>query len=96
MNYLNKEEREKLQTELKKMSFNKAKFKLHHMDPKARLAFYRNVQTVGKWMTRFELPSLGTRVTLIENYDEATRDNKIKSEYAMVDVLVEPTADNRN
>ena len=95
MNYLNKEERENLKKELKDMSFNKAKFKLHHMDPKARLAYYRNVQMVGKWTTRFELPSLGTRVTLVENYDEATRDNKVKSEYALVDVVVEPTADNR-
>ena len=53
------QERDKLLDDLKEMKFNKAKYKLERIDPKGRLVYFRNVQSVGKWMTRFDLNSLG-------------------------------------
>lgn len=96
MAYLNKQARDALRNELKTIGFNKAKAKLHHMDSKSRLAFFRNVQRVGQWSTRFELPSLGTRVTLIESLSTRENGRKIKTDYELVDVLVDPTPDNKN
>lgn len=97
MAYLTEEERNKLKAELKDMPFNAASFKLKRLDPKGRLAFYRNAQHVGEWWTRYELAGLGTRVTLVEkHFDQPSQTaNRTKSEFGLVDVLVEPTADNR-
>ncbi len=97
MAYLTEEERNKLKDELKDMPFNAANFKLKRIDPKGRLAFYRNAQHVNEWWTRYELVGLGTRVTLIEkHFDEATANaNRMKSEFGLVDVKVDPTPDNR-
>jgi hypothetical protein len=95
MAYLNEQERLSLLDELKDMSFNRAKGKVRGLDPKARLAFYRNAQQVGRWMTRYELPSLGTRVTLVESHKDVAKNSKIKSEFELVEVIVEPTPDNR-
>jgi hypothetical protein len=95
MAYLNEQERLALVNELKEMSFNRAKGKVRSLDPKARLAFYRNAQRVGQWMTRYELPGLGTRVTLVESHRDVQKNAKIKSEFELVEVIVEPTPDNR-
>jgi hypothetical protein len=95
MAYLNEQERLALLDELKDMSFNRAKGKLRSLDPKARLAFFRNAQQVGRWMTRYELPSLGTRVTLVESHRDVPNNSKTKSEFEMVEVIIEPTPDNR-
>lgn len=95
MAYLNEQERLKLLNELKDMKFNKAKGKVRGMDPKARLAFYRNAQQVGRWMTRYDLPTLGTRVTLVESHRDKGDGAKLKSEFEMVEVIVEPTPDNK-
>lgn len=96
MAFLNANEREKLRDELLKLNFNQAKRKLHRIDPKARLAFIRNNQTTGIFHTRFELVGMGTQVTLIENYRmNEVRGGKFKSEFTLVDVMVEPTADNK-
>lgn len=95
MAYLNEQERLALLNELKDMSFNRAKGKVRSLDPNARLAFYRNAQEVGRWMTRYELPSLGTRVTLVESHEDVAKNSKMKSEFELVEVIIEPTPDNR-
>lgn len=98
MAFLNQQEREKLQNELKKMKFNKAKGKVRRLDPKGRLAFYRNVQnSADQLYTRYELPSLGVRVTLIEERDTLpiSESEKLKTKLELVDVIVEPTAENK-
>lgn len=98
MAYLTTEERSKLLNELKNMSFNQANGKLRHIDPHGRLVYYRNAQTTGRWLTRYELTGLGTRVTLVESHSgKATeKANRLKSTFELVDVIVEPTSDNRN
>jgi hypothetical protein len=95
MAYLNAQERQALVDELKNMSFNRAKGKIRSLDPQARLAYYRNSQEVGRWLTRYELPGLGTRVTLVETHRDVGKNNKVKSEFEFAEVIVEPTPDNR-
>lgn len=95
MAYLNRQERENLLKELQKLNFNKAKHKLIRMDPKGRLACFRNNQTTGKWITRFDLLGLGARVTLVESNRVETQHGKQKSIYELVEIIIEPTADNR-
>ncbi len=95
MAYLNKQQRDALLNELKSMNFKQAKGKLHRIDPKGRLAVYRNNQSVGKWVTRFDLYSLGTRVTLVEVYNTRPQGNRHKAEFELVDVLIEPLPDNK-
>jgi hypothetical protein len=98
MAYLNEQERDTLLNELKNMSFQQAQGKLRRIDEKSRLAFYRNAQQTGRWLTRYVLPSLGTRVTLVEEHSEkpTSKERRLKSEYEFVEVIVEPTPDNRN
>jgi hypothetical protein len=96
MAFLNAQEREALLQELKQKKFGAAKWKLSHLDPKGRLAYFRNNQEVGKWLTRYELPTLGTRVTLVETYDTKQKGGHNKVDFQFVDVIVEPTADNKS
>jgi hypothetical protein len=97
MAYLNQKEREDLAQELSKLSFSQARGRMRRLDQKVRLVFLRNVQTSGRWETRYELPTLGARVTLIEEY--GTKDQKPngwgKADFNMVEVVVEPAAGNR-
>jgi hypothetical protein len=95
MAYLNEQERLALLNELKDMSFNQAKAKLRGLDPKGRLVFYRNSQEIGRWMTRYELPTLGTRVTLVETHRDVGNGSRVKAEFQFDEVIVEPTPDNR-
>ncbi len=95
MAYLDEQQRQKLLNELKDMNFNQARRRLRRLDPRGRLAFFRNAQEVGRFMTRFDLESLGTRVTLVEGHRDAAKDGKLKSEFELVEVIVEPTPDNR-
>lgn len=97
MAYLNEQQRLKLLDDLKDLRFNQAKGKLRRMDPKARLVYYRNAQQVGRWMTRYNLESLGTSVTLVEEnrvFDK-DGDEKLENEWEMVEVIVEPLPNNR-
>src|SRR5262245_21452354 len=98
MPYLNEQEREALLNELKNMSFRQAQGKLRSLDDKGRMAYFRNAQQTGRWLTRYILPSLGTRVTLVESHTDkpTSKERRLKSEYEFVEVIVEPTADNRN
>lgn len=95
MVYLNKQQRDALQKELKSMSFGRAKSRLHRIDSQGRLAVYRNNQSVGQWVTRFDLRGLGTRVMLVEAYDTRTQGGKHKAKFELVDVIVEPLPDNK-
>ena len=95
MAYLNAEQREKLVNELKGMPFNKAKGKVRGMDQSSRLVYYRNSQGVGRWLTRFDLPTLGTRVTLVESHKDTDNHGKIKSEYELAEVIAEALGDNK-
>lgn len=98
MAYLTKAQRDALAAELKNMSFRRANGKLKRMDDRGRLAFYRNAQRTGEWMTKYVLTGLGTQVTLIEANvpRDMDRPNRVKNDYVLVDVTVEPTPDNRN
>ncbi len=98
MAYLTKEERATLESELKQMNFRQAHGKLQGMDHKGRLAYYRNAQKTHKWMTRHILTSLGTQVTLVESNsfrENPDKQNRVHNEYNLIDVIVEPTPDNR-
>jgi hypothetical protein len=96
MAYLNLQERTKLAEELVEMSFNRAKGRLRRLDPKNRMAYFRNAQSPTTLHTRFDLPTLGTRVTLVEGMGEgdSKRAGTFKSEYKLVQVEVEALADN--
>lgn len=95
MAYLNEQERDKLLDELKDMKFNRAKGKLARMDPKGRLAYYRNVQMSGEWHTKYILEGLGTIVTLVEVNQGANDQAQNKQSYDFVNIIVEPTPSNR-
>lgn len=93
MAYINKEERDKLAEELKNKTFQQIRGVVNRRDPKTRLAYYRNVQQVGKWMTRYVLEGLGTQVTLVEVPEYIER--KDRNKYVIQEIIVEPTAENR-
>jgi len=92
--YLNAQQREQLAKELVETPFKKAQRKLRRMNDEARLAFYRNQQSPTHVMTRYVLPNLGAVVTLIETHSSHEEDGKIKADYELEEVIVEPTADN--
>jgi hypothetical protein len=96
MAFLNANERLALLEDLRKMTFRQAKWKLQKMDPKGRTAMYRNVQGVNRWLTRIDLVGLGTRVTLVEHKKDIDESGgRQKAEYELVEVIVEPTPENR-
>ncbi|MCA9881648.1 MAG: hypothetical protein KC546_11690 [Anaerolineae bacterium] len=92
MAYLNKQERDNLLDSIKNLKFNRIKGKLRHMDAKNRLIYYRNVQESGRWLTAYELPTLGVKVTLVENMELG---RKNKAEYDLEEIIIEPTKENR-
>ncbi len=98
MTYLGAEERAALQRELEQLSFRRANGRLKRMDPMGRMAWYRNAQHTGQWTTKYVLVGLGTQVTLVEvNLAKATdKATRVRNEYTLADVIVEPTPDNRN
>lgn len=91
MAHLNKQERDALLDELKDKRFERCQRILVLKDPKSRLKFWRNSQEVGRWMTRYILPSYGTQVTLVESLD-LTGD---KRNFSLAEIIVEPTPDNK-
>lgn len=91
MAFLNKEERDQLLDEIKNLKFNQIKGRLLRKDPKSRLAYFRNVQQSGRWMTRYILEGMGTQVTLVETLQ---MDGK-KASYRLDEIVVEPTGENR-
>ncbi|MCY3915073.1 MAG: hypothetical protein OXG49_03580 [Chloroflexi bacterium] len=95
MAYLNEGERRSLLDDLSGMRLWRAKFKLRLLDPKVRLLYLRNVQQSGQWHTKYVLESLGTEVTLVEVNHAANDQPSNKQHFEFVNVIVEPTADNR-
>ncbi|MCC6802599.1 MAG: hypothetical protein IT319_06925 [Anaerolineae bacterium] len=103
MAYLNREEREKLANELVTMNVGKARGKLRRMDANVKLRFIRNAQATGEYLTRLELPDSGVLVTLVERKTEAQTANdkpgsasvRLKPEFTLTEVVVDPTAENR-
>ncbi|MCA9913607.1 MAG: hypothetical protein KC496_09675 [Anaerolineae bacterium] len=93
MAFLNKQERDALLDDIKDMRFQQIRGYVNRKDPKTRLAYFRNVQQSGKWMTRYVLEGLGTQVTLVEQPRVNERTNRRK--YEIEEIIVEPTADNR-
>ena len=93
MAYLNQSERESLLEDIKNKTFQQIRGVMNRRDPKARLAYFRNVQQVGKWMTRYVLEGLGTQVTIVETPELNDRTDRTK--YKIQEIIVEPTADNR-
>ncbi len=91
MAFLNKQERDALLDELKNLKFNQIKGRVRSKDPKSRLAYYRNVQEVDRYMTRYVLPSLGTQVTLVETMRLEGKNAK----YTLSEIIVAPTPENR-
>lgn len=102
MAYLNQQEREKLLNELKDKSFNKAKAKVRSLDPQVRLAYHRNVQnSATRLYTRYDLPSLGTSVTLVEERELSPLESenypgRMRAKADLVEVIVAPTPDNHS
>jgi|SRR5664279_180763 len=103
MAYLNHEEREKLASDLTKISVSKARGKLRRMDPKVKLAYLRNAQGSGEYTTRFDLFGLGTVVTLVERESEeqsatdkqGSAPVRLKSEFSLAEVIVDPMPENK-
>ena len=95
MAFLNERERAALLDDLKTMKFNRAKGKLLRLDPKGRLAYYRNVQQSGEWHTKVILDGLGTAVTLVEVNHAENNQPRNKQRFEFVNIIVEATADNR-
>ncbi len=96
MAYLNEDERRALLDDLSRMRLWRAKFKLRLMDPKGRLLYLRNVQQAGEWHTKYVLESLGAQVTLVEINQAENNQPRNKQKFEFVNVIVEPTADNRS
>ena len=95
MAYLNEQQRQDLVDELKKYKFMQAKGRTRRKDPESRLVFWRNAQGVGRLLTRYDLPTLGTRVTLVEGVDEIDKNGKLKADYKLVEVIAEPLPGNK-
>lgn len=101
MAYLNQAEREALLDELKALSFRKAKGRLRKLDAKGRMAFYRNYQRTGEFVTCFVLEGKGTRVELVETLARTEGKpihygvNRLKAKFTFARVAIEPTPENR-
>ncbi len=103
MAYLNQQEREALAHDLTTLNFKQAKGKLRRMDPDVKVAFLRNAQAVGEYLSRFDLFGLGTVVTLIERETETTTFTdkpgsspiRMKAQFALDEVIVAPMPENK-
>ncbi len=95
MAFLNKQERDALLDELRDKDFGQIRTTINRKDTKTRLAYFRNVQETGKWMTRYILPGLGTQVTLIERIVDKETLKRPERDYELVEIIVEPTSENR-
>lgn len=88
-------EQQDLAEELSRYSFGKATGKLRRLDSKNELAFFRNSQTSSTMQTRYNLPSKGIAVTLIEKLTEGAPNeaNLFKPEFSLQEVIVESLAE---
>lgn len=93
--FLNKAERDNLLNEIKDLKMNQIRGRMQRKPGKVRLAFYRNAQHSERWMTRYVLEDLGTQVTVIERPFEKEVKGKQGRDYEIVEIIIEPTAENR-
>ncbi len=85
-----------LAQKLIKMRFARAKGYIRGLDKKCRLDYYRNSIGDGKYETRFTLPTLGLRITLMQRHEvtgapnfQGLRRTRFRYEEARVDPLPE-------
>jgi hypothetical protein len=95
MAYLNKQERDQMAQDLKDKTRQQIRGYVNRKDKATRLAFWRNAQESGKWMTRYVLPNLGAIVTVYESLDEKPKGWFNKRDYRIEQIEVEPTPNNR-
>ena len=95
MAYLNQQERDQMAQELRDKTRQQIRGYVNGKDKKARLAYFRNVQEPGKWMTRYVLDEFGVMVTIYEVFDEKPHGWFNQRDYRIEQVVVEPTAANR-
>jgi hypothetical protein len=95
MAFLSKDERDALAEEIKDKNFGQIRGYVHSKDTNARLAYFRNVQESGKWMTRYVLETLGTMVTVYEDPKIEKKGWFNKQKYVIDKIVVEPTKGNR-
>lgn len=93
MAFMNKQERDAMLDKMNGKSFQQIRGIVNSTDKKARIAYYRNVQETGKWMTRYIMEGAGTIVTLTEILEDAPRGNK--KHYRITEIELEPTDENR-
>ena len=65
---MNEQEQQALAEHLAKLSYKKARAEIRKLDAAANLKFWRNA-VKNEWQTRYELPNLGIKVTLVEVAD---------------------------
>lgn len=94
MAFLNKQERDALLDDIKDKNFNGIRGYVHGKDAKARLAYFRNAQESGKWMTRYVLEGFGTRVTVYEKINAEQKVGYSQRTYVIEQIVVEPTDSN--
>jgi hypothetical protein len=83
-------ETEELAKRLAKMRFNRAKWHVRNLDPKCRLDIFR-VAVGNEWHTRYTLPTLNLRITLVEKREEKGNDKRgIKARFRYVEARIEP------
>lgn len=99
MAYINAQERAALAEELSQMDFRRAKNRLHRLDRKGRLAYYRTAQMSGELHSHWELDGLGVNVTLIEAVKPTDKPNltgnRKRAEFELREVIVEAQPQNR-
>lgn len=81
---------EELARRLAKMRFNRAKWYIRNLDPKCRLDIFR-VAVGDEWHTRYTLPTLNLRITLVEKHEAVGNAKRgIKARFRYVEARVEP------
>lgn len=98
MAYLNQQDRQNLAQELSQLSFARASGRMRRLDVKSSLTFLRNSQSTSQVFTRYQLPTLGVLVTLVETLNEKALDKPLRSKsvYQMDEVIVEPLPENES
>lgn len=89
---MTEDEMQELAEELIAMKFKKAMRHTRNLDPQAHLEQYR-VGRMNEIQTRYRLPNLGARVTLVEEADRVEKggdSDKFKARPRFVEARVEP------
>ncbi|MFN8527794.1 MAG: hypothetical protein U0670_04205 [Anaerolineae bacterium] len=92
---LTAQEREQLAQELVNLSFNRASGRLRRIDPRNKMAFFRNSQSPTTLHTRYDLPTKGVHVTLVEEMEEAadkSHPSLFRPKFKLAQVIIEPIA----